>query len=110
KAIPFGLLVLVLGAWGFFVPLVGPYFSWGFDTTRVWQFSEQHWTLSLIPGVVAAVGGLLMMMPARASGWLGGLLAGGAGIWFAMGPAFHPLWSDSLTPHATSGSWKATLL
>ena len=33
-AIPLGFAVIVFGAWGALIPLVGPYFDFGFDTDR----------------------------------------------------------------------------
>src|SRR5712691_2662512 len=80
-AIPLGLVVLVAGAWGALAPLVGPYFSFGFDTSRTWTFSEQHWTLSVIPGAVAATAGLLLLLPTR--GRVVAWIAAAAGAWFA---------------------------
>ena len=35
-----GVLALI-GAWAALVALVGPYFSFGFDTTRTWLGSER---------------------------------------------------------------------
>jgi len=94
KAIPFGLLILLLGLWGFFVPLVGPYFNFGFFTDGTWNFMAKHWELLLIPGAAAAVGGLLLMLPTAGGGWLGGMLATAAGIWFLVGPTLYPLWAS----------------
>ena len=91
--IPFGLLIMLLGAWVFFVPLVGPYFDFGFFTESAWSFSVRHWELLLAPGIVAFVGGLLLMTPAWGLGWLGGLMATAAGIWLVIGPSLYPLWA-----------------
>ncbi len=45
KAIPFGMLVLLLGLWAFFAPLVGGYFGFGFYSEATWQFSGREWEL-----------------------------------------------------------------
>ena len=43
-AIPIGTLLMLLGAWAFFVPLVGPYFDFGFFTDSTWSFSSSRTT------------------------------------------------------------------
>jgi hypothetical protein len=94
SVIPLGLLIALLGAWAFFVPLVGGYFSFGFDTHSTWLFSGRQWELELVPGVAAFVGGMMLMMPARGWGWLGGLLAVFAGAWLLVGPSFHEVYAS----------------
>jgi hypothetical protein len=94
KAIPFGLFILLLGLWGIFVPLVGPYFHFGFFTNDTWNFMGRHWELLILPGIAAVLGGLLLLVPTRAGGWLGGMLATAAGIWFLVGPSLYPLWTS----------------
>lgn len=95
KVLPVGFILAVLGGWAFFVPLVGPYFSFGFDTKSTWVFSGSHWTLSLFPGIAVFLGGLMMLRPTRLGGWTGGLLAAAGGVWLVIGTSLHPLWSDS---------------
>jgi hypothetical protein len=94
KAIPVGLAIALLGAWAFAVPLVGPYFNFGFASDAAWQFSREQWILQLAPGIVAFVGGLMLMTPARGWGWLGALLAFVAGAWLVVGPSFYPVFSS----------------
>jgi hypothetical protein len=89
------VLLMVLGAWVFLAPLVGPYFSFGFDTSTRWRFSQAHWLLSLAPGIALFCAGLLMTRPSRALGWLAGLVAVAAGVWLVIGPTLHPTWSSS---------------
>src|SRR3977135_3973398 len=36
KAIPFGALILLLGLWAIFAPLVGGYFGFGFYSDATW--------------------------------------------------------------------------
>lgn len=98
KAIPFGMLVLVLGLWAFFVPLVGGYFGFGFASDATWQFSGRQWELQLVPGLVAAAGGFMLMTPARGWSRLGALLAFLAGAWLVVGWAFYPAWAGALVP------------
>lgn len=92
-AIPVGLLLMILGAWAFFVPLVGPYFDFGFFTDRVWSFSARHWELLLLPGIAIFLGGLIMTMPRAGFGWLGGALAAAGGAWLLVGSSLYPLWT-----------------
>jgi hypothetical protein len=93
-AIPLGLVIMALGAWGFFVPLVGPYFNFDFFTTSDWSFSTRHWELLLGPGCVAFAGGLLMTFPKWGFGQLGTTLAIVGGAWFLVGPSLYPLWTS----------------
>jgi hypothetical protein len=94
KAIPFGLLILLLGAWVIVAALIGPIFNFGFFNDDTWNFSTKQWELQLIPGIVAVVGGLLLMTPSAGSGTLGALLALLAGAWLVVGPVVYPLWSS----------------
>ena len=88
------VLLIVLGGWVCLVPLAGPYFSFGFDTSAKWRFSQDHLALSLAPGIAIAAGGILMTRRSRAAGWIAGLLAVAGGIWLVIGPSLHPLWSS----------------
>ena len=94
-AIPVGVLLMALGAWAFIVPLVGPYFNFGFFTDSTWTFSARHWELLLLPGLAIALGGLVMTMPSAGLGWLGGLLAAAGGAWLLVGPSLFPLWTST---------------
>ena len=103
-AIPVGMLLMALGAWAFFVPLLGPYFGFGFFTDSAWSFSARHWELLLLPGIAIFLGGMVMTMPSAGLGWLGGLLAAAGGAWLLVGPSLHPLWTSVaqtriLVPH-----------
>jgi len=98
---------MALGAWAALIPLTGPSFNFGFDTDHTWRVSEQHVTLSIVPGVVAAIGGMLIMLPAR--GRIGAWMAALAAAWLAVGPFLHPLWSDAVAPLATDEGKRAAL-
>lgn len=94
-----GFLILLLGAWVFFVPLVGGYFNFGFASDVTWQFTGRQWELQLAPGIMAMLAGVMLMTPARGWRWAGALLAFVAGAWLVVGWAFYPVWaSDELTP------------
>ena len=89
------LLIFLLGLWVFFVPLVGPYFDFGFHTEDAWSFSQPDWILSLGPGLTAALAGLLMVVPNRVASSFWVFVAAVAGAWLVVGPTLYPLWSST---------------
>jgi hypothetical protein len=93
-AIPFGLLIALLGAWVIVAALIGPVFNFGFFNDNSWNWSTKQWELQLIPGAVAVFGSLLLMTPARGGASLGALLAFAAGGWLIVSPILYPLWSS----------------
>jgi hypothetical protein len=103
------VLLMALGAWVFFAPLVGPYFSFGFDTSTHWRFSQDHVLMSLIPGIAIFVGGILMVTRSRAVAWLAALLAVAGGVWLVIGPSLHQTWSTTGFQPMAGGSWKTGL-
>jgi hypothetical protein len=103
RAIPFGFLIAVLGGWVIAAALVGPAFNFGFFNDSSWQFSAKQWETQLIPGIVAVVGGFMLMTPSR-GGALGALLAFTAGGWLILSPILYPLWSSgSIQPYGSEG-------
>lgn len=111
-AIPVGTMLMLLGAWAFVVPLVGPYFHYGFFTNAKWSFTnEYNWRLCLLAGAAIFVGGLILTMPSRGLGWLGSLLAFAGGAWLLVGPSFWPvLYGGETVKVATSHSTMMTAL
>jgi hypothetical protein len=99
-------ILMALGAWVFLAPLIGPYFSFGLDTTSKWRFTSDHWFLSLLPGIALFGAGLLMTVPNRALGWLAGLIAVAAGVWLVIGPTLHPTWSAHTFNPLPGTEWK----
>lgn len=93
-----GAVVAVLGAWGALIPFIGPSFNYAIGPNDTWHWTSGRLWLSVIPGVVAVVGGLLLMMSARrptaSFGALLGVLAGG---WFVIGPSMSELWNHGVT-------------
>jgi hypothetical protein len=81
-----GFLLILLGVWGALIPFVGPYFDFAFSPDRAWAWSEARGWLQVLPGVVAVVGGVLLMISRnRATAMLGGWLGVVAGAWFVVG-------------------------
>jgi hypothetical protein len=92
-----GFLLVALGAWGALIPFVGPYFDYQIGTTSTWDWSMDRFWLSVLPGAVAVLGGLIMLLSVRrASASFGGLLALAGGLWFIAGPSVSMLWNDGV--------------
>ncbi|MGD9621963.1 MAG: hypothetical protein AB7G47_18835 [Mycolicibacterium sp.] len=106
-----GFLIMVLGLWGALVPFVGPYFDFAFSPDRPWVWTAGRGWLEVLPGVVAVLGGLMMVVSRnRATAMFGTWIAVLAGAWFVMGRALAgPLGlGDVGTPVAVTGvkqSW-----
>jgi hypothetical protein len=107
-----GLLLILLGAWGALIPFVGPNLDFAFTPDQAWLWTDARGWLEVLPGVVAAVGGLLLLVSGnRATAMLGGWLAVIAGAWFVVGRALSgPLGiGDVGAPAAVTDSKAAVL-
>jgi hypothetical protein len=83
-----GVLLILLGAWGALAPFVGPYFHFAYTPDRAWAYTSGRLWLSIVPGAVALVGGLLVTFAShRAVGIFGAVLAAAGGAWFIVGSA-----------------------
>ncbi|OOK66216.1 hypothetical protein BZL29_7550 [Mycobacterium kansasii] len=81
---------MILGAWGALIPFIGPRFDFAYTPGQAWT-AARGW-LEVLPGVAAAVGGLLLIISGnRAIAMLGGWLSALAGAWFVVGTQFAPL-------------------
>jgi hypothetical protein len=88
-----GLLLVLLGLWGAFIPFVGPYFDFAFTQDNAWTWSSARFWLEVLPGIATSVGGFLLMTSAnRGSAALGAWLAIAAGAWFVLGPTLAGPW------------------
>ncbi len=100
-----GLLILILGLWGGLVPFIGPYFHFALGPNHSWTWTSGRFWLSVLPGAVAVLGGLMLLGAGpRPSGKLGAVLALAAGIWFAIGPEVSLLWNASGAQGVAHGS------
>jgi hypothetical protein len=88
----------------------GPYFDFGFLTTKTWKFSEAAVTLSVVPGLAAALGGLMLLRPLRSLGGLGRLLVFVCAVWLLVGPSLYPIWADGQLQPLAGADWKRALL
>jgi hypothetical protein len=81
-----GFLLIVLGLWGAAAPFVGPHLDFSFSASQEWS-AARGW-LEVLPGVVAVIGGsLLVLSRNRITAMLGGWLSVIAGAWFVIGRA-----------------------
>jgi hypothetical protein len=88
-----GLFTLLLGAWVGIVAFVGPAFSFSADGTASWTWNLAHSLLFLVPGAVAFVAGLMIIVeglsvgPARRTVLgVAGFLVAVCGAWIVVGP------------------------
>ncbi len=93
-----GLLLLVIGAWGGIVPFVGPLFGFSATGTPAWEWNLSHALLGVLPGAVACVAGLTLVIPRVSTvGWrrlgltIAGLVTIASGAWFVVGPVAWPV-------------------
>jgi hypothetical protein len=94
-----GLLIMLLGAWGALIPFIGPYFDYSFGVNSTWHFTSDRLWLDILPGAVAILGGLLLVVAAtRVAGAVGGWLAVVAGAWYVIGPAVSLTWERGQGP------------
>jgi hypothetical protein len=94
-----GILIIVLGVWGALIPFVGPYFHYAFGSYSKWHFTTNRLWLDILPGVLAVIGGFMLLTSSRrSSGIIGGWLAIAAGAWFAIGPTISLWWHAAGNP------------
>lgn len=87
-----GVLIAAVAAWGAIVPYVGPLFGYPMPpgaNIPAWEWTASHWQLHLVPGLIALLGGLMIL--ARRAG-MGSLLALVGGAWFIVGNEFARVW------------------
>jgi len=90
---------MLVGAWGAVVPFLGPSIHFNADASHAWSLSLRHEVLWLVPGALALVMGLLMLLHVRkvkaknarfGSVWTGFVTAA-CGAWFVAGPLAWPV-------------------
>jgi hypothetical protein len=107
-----GLLLVLLGAWGAVIPFVGPYIDFAFTPDQAWVWTTARGWLEVLPGAVAALGGLLLLTSGnRATAMFGGWLAVLAGAWFVIGRSLAGLWAigDPGVPVAVTDAKRVVL-
>jgi hypothetical protein len=87
--------LVLLGAWGGLIPLVGPLFNYAYTPDRAWVFNDGRIWLSIVPGAATVLGGLIVLLSAnRAIAIFGAWLAALAGVWFVVGGPVSTLWTN----------------
>lgn len=90
-----GSLLLLLGLFGALLPLVGPYFGFGFGTSTPWLFGGNRLLLSILPCLVVVLGAVMLIPSAnRAVAGLGAWLCVIGGIWLVVGPSVSQFWGS----------------
>lgn len=89
-----GMLLIIFGAWAALIPFIGPLFKYGYTPNKAWDWSSSKGWLEVLPGLVAVVAGVILIMTAnRAMAQLAGWIAVAAGVWLIIGrdvaPFFH---------------------
>ncbi len=87
------------GLWGALIPFIGPTFGYSADGSTAWRMTSAHLWLALIPGAVAFIAGIWMLLaaPRIATGSgksalsIAGMLAAVSGAWFVVGPLSWPV-------------------
>jgi hypothetical protein len=91
-----GVLLILLGAWGALIPFIGPYFHFAYTPDTAWTWTWGRFFLEIVPGVAAALGGLILLVSAfRPVAMFGAALAAAGGAWFAVGHLLGPVWSST---------------
>jgi hypothetical protein len=90
-----GIGVAIVGVWGALVPYVGPVFGYDMGGGAAWTWTESRFTLHLLPGLLAVLGGMMMVGSARGRMRAGAALGAVGGAWFIVGPVIRPAWASS---------------
>jgi hypothetical protein len=107
-----GVLLMLLGAWAAIVPFIGDYMDFAYRPTSTWTWTAARGWYEVLPGCLALLGGLMLLvsrhrMVALAGGWLGAI----GGAWLVIGPVLSPsLTLGSLGTPATTSTTTATLM
>jgi hypothetical protein len=89
-----GVLLILLGAWGALIPLVGPYFHYAYTPDTAWSLTSGRIWLEIAPGAAAFIGGLIVLVSSlRPVAMFGAWLAALAGAWFVAGITLSVLWT-----------------
>jgi len=99
-----GWLLMLLGAWGAVIPFVGPYFGYAFSPDKHWAYTSGRLWLSIVPGAVAFLGGLLVLASDRIAA-LGAFLAALGGAWFVLGQS---IVAEAFSGHSISSGSPVT--
>src|ERR1022692_2060855 len=86
RGAPSGVLLILLGAWGALIPLVGPYFHYAYTPDTAWSLTSGRIWLEIAPGAAAFIGGLIVLVSSLRPVAM-------FGAWFAAGIPLSVLWT-----------------
>jgi hypothetical protein len=99
-----GLALVLLGGWGGVAPLAGPSFGYGFTPDKAWDLTHGRLYLSVLPGAVVLVAGLIVLITrSRAFGGFCAFIAALGGAWFIAGAALVQLLPASQAASISAG-------
>lgn len=99
-----GVLLVLLGLWGGLVPLLGPYFDFGFTPDKAWTLTSGRVWLQIVPACAAVLGGLIVLASAnRAFAAFGAWIAALGGAWFAVAVPISAEWAPKTQIGAALG-------
>ena len=105
-----GALLILLGAWGALIPFVGPYFDFAYTPDTAWDVTTGRLVLEVLPGVGAALGGLLVLGSAnRVAAAFGSWLAALSGAWFVLGVPLSAIWGSPTVGEPVGGTTQQIL-
>ncbi|GAB2472978.1 hypothetical protein [Jatrophihabitans fulvus] len=94
-----GILLLVLGAWAALIPFIGPYLNLATNPSPndAWNWTSGRGLFQLLPGAVAALAGLILLLSAsRMMTVTFSWIAAAAGAWIVIAPSIAPVLNVSL--------------
>lgn len=81
-----GVALIILGAWAAIIPFIGPLFSYGYTPNTAWTWTAARGWLEVLPGVVALVAGVALLVSAnRVTASVAGWFGVAAGVWLVIG-------------------------
>jgi hypothetical protein len=81
-----GLLLIILGAWAAIIPFIGPLFTYAYTPDKSWTWTAARGWLEVLPGAVALVAGVILLMSAnRVTASVAAWLGIAAGVWLVIG-------------------------
>src|SRR3954453_23384927 len=102
-----GVLLVLLGGWAALVPFFGPSFDFTYapSVDTAWHWTAARAWFEVLPGAVAVLGGVLLLLSRnRIVMLVGAWLGAAAGAWLVIAPAMaDPLGLSLGTPNPASG-------
>jgi hypothetical protein len=96
-----GVLLVLLGAWGALVPLIGPHFHYAYSPDRTWTFNTGRLWLEILPGAITLLSGVIVLLArSRPLAVFGAWVAAMSGAWFVVGGPVSTLWTIDHLPAA----------